>query len=172
MSTSTVSSGTCGNSGISRSGMLSVRDGRRMRTGTPWTMRMLAESGDKRTSMRIWTSGLRLNIKMIFSGVGFHYKDKTVVRPSYLYNGNSLASKTVSLNWEDSQNAKHDVGSMTGWIAQFICWNQKYAGITMSITWLMTPWLLASPGHQQRWYDCVNRPMPATGKLTQLPTPS
>ena len=30
----------------------------------------------------------------------FHYKDKTVVRPSYLYNGNSYAGRTASLCWD------------------------------------------------------------------------
>ena len=32
-----------------------------------------------------------------------HYKDWTVVRPSYLYNGNSYTSKTASLYWDGSQ---------------------------------------------------------------------
>ena len=30
----------------------------------------------------------------------FHYKDTTVVRPSYLYHGNSFIGKTVSLYWD------------------------------------------------------------------------
>ena len=30
----------------------------------------------------------------------FHYKDMTVVRPSYLYNGNPYIGKTASLYWE------------------------------------------------------------------------
>ena len=28
----------------------------------------------------------------------------------------------------------------------------EYAGRTKSIPWLLMPWLLASPGHQQPWY--------------------
>ena len=31
----------------------------------------------------------------------FHYKYKTVVRPSYLYNGNSYTGKTTSLYWDE-----------------------------------------------------------------------
>ena len=29
-----------------------------------------------------------------------HYKDKTVMRPSYLYDGNSYTGKTTSLYWD------------------------------------------------------------------------
>ena len=28
----------------------------------------------------------------------------------------------------------------------------KYCGQTWSISWLLMPWLLVSPGHQQQWY--------------------
>ena len=28
----------------------------------------------------------------------------------------------------------------------------SYLGLTWSISWLLMPWLLASPGHQQPWY--------------------
>ena len=28
----------------------------------------------------------------------------------------------------------------------------SYIGLTRSISWLLMPWLLASPGHQQPWY--------------------
>ena len=37
----------------------------------------------------------------------------------------------------------------------FWCWNQnilEYLGQYCSTTWLLMPWLLASPGHQQPWY--------------------
>ena len=34
--------------------------------------------------------GVRFNIKTVFPGMNFHYKDKTVVRPSYLSNGNPI----------------------------------------------------------------------------------
>ena len=39
----------------------------------------------------------RLNIKAVFPGMGFHYKDKTVASPSYLYNGNAYTGKSPSL---------------------------------------------------------------------------
>ena len=29
---------------------------------------------------------------------------------------------------------------------------QSYLGLTRSISWLLMPWLLTSPGHQQPWY--------------------
>ena len=29
---------------------------------------------------------------------------------------------------------------------------ESYLGLTRSISWLLMPWLLASPGHQQPWY--------------------
>ena len=31
-------------------------------------------------------------------------------------------------------------------------WGPSYLGITRSISWLLMPWLLTSPGHQQTWY--------------------
>ena len=47
-------------------------------------------------------SGPHLNIKMVFTGMEiFHYKDKMVMKPSYLYNGNPYTGKTASLNWDD-----------------------------------------------------------------------
>ena len=41
----------------------------------------------------------RLNVKTFFQLWYFHYKDKTFVRPSYLYNGNSYTGKMISLYW-------------------------------------------------------------------------
>ena len=40
-----------------------------------------------------------LNIKTVFRLWDFHYKDKTVVRPSYLYNGNPYTGDTY-LYWD------------------------------------------------------------------------
>ena len=31
-------------------------------------------------------------------------------------------------------------------------WGPSYLGLTRSISWLLMPWLLTSPGHQQPWY--------------------
>ena len=31
-------------------------------------------------------------------------------------------------------------------------WGPSYLGLTRSISWLMMPWLLTSPGHQQPWH--------------------
>ena len=54
----------------------------------------------------IW-AGPRLNIKRVFQVHGyFHYKDKTVVRPSYLYYGNPNTGKMTSLYWDGPQNPK------------------------------------------------------------------
>ena len=42
-----------------------------------------------------------VSIKRYFSRYGiFHYNDKTVVRPSYLYNGNSYTGETITLFWD------------------------------------------------------------------------
>ena len=44
----------------------------------------------------LWRPGACLNIKMSSWQYGnSHYKDKTVSRPSYLYNGNPIPGKTV-----------------------------------------------------------------------------
>ena len=43
--------------------------------------------------------------KTVFLGMGiFHYKDKTVVRPSYLYNGNAYTGKTI-FSWDGTLEA-------------------------------------------------------------------
>ena len=34
----------------------------------------------------------------------------------------------------------------------FNMWGRSYLSLTRSISWLLMPWLLASPGHQQPWY--------------------
>ena len=39
--------------------------------------------------------GVRFNLKRVFPGMDFHCKDKTIVSPSYLYNGNSYTGKTA-----------------------------------------------------------------------------
>ena len=31
-------------------------------------------------------------------------------------------------------------------------WAPSYLGLTRSLSWLLMPWLLTSPGHQQPWY--------------------
>ena len=31
-------------------------------------------------------------------------------------------------------------------------WGPSYFGLTRSISWLLMPWLLTSPGHEQPWY--------------------
>ena len=31
-------------------------------------------------------------------------------------------------------------------------WGPSYLGLTRSVSWLLMPWLLTSPGHQQPWY--------------------
>ena len=44
-----------------------------------------------------------LNIKLV-PGTDFHDKDKTVMRPSYLYNGNPYTGKNTSLYWDGPQD--------------------------------------------------------------------
>ena len=46
--------------------------------------------------------GSRLNINMVLYGDS-HYKDKMVVRPSYLYNGNPYTGKMIYLYWDVPQ---------------------------------------------------------------------
>ena len=46
---------------------------------------------------QVRTSGTRLNIKTIYQLWDFYYKDKMVVRPSYLYTRNPYTDKTASL---------------------------------------------------------------------------
>ena len=48
--------------------------------------------------------GLRVNIKTVLPGYrNSHIKDKTVSRPSYIYNGNFYADKTALIDWDGSR---------------------------------------------------------------------
>ena len=42
----------------------------------------------------------------------------------------------------------------------------SYLGLTRSISWLLMPWLLASPGHQQPWYSLcrISRSLSYSGR--------
>ena len=48
----------------------------------------------------------------------FHYKDKTMVRPSYLYNGNPYVGNIVSVYW-------YDPGAVFKWTHFSILVHQK-----------------------------------------------
>ena len=54
-----------------------------------------SNTGKKRLSC--WKSGAHFNIKTTFLSLYMdsHYKDKIVLRPSYLYNGNSYTSMMI-----------------------------------------------------------------------------
>ena len=43
---------------------------------------------------------------------------------------------------------------------------KSYPGLTSSLSWMLLPWFLASPGHQQPWYWLLipGRSFPYTGK--------
>ena len=42
--------------------------------------------------------------------------------------------------------------SWTDYSLRLSMWGPSYLGLIRSISWLLMPWLLASPGHQQPWY--------------------
>ena len=49
-------------------------------------------------------AGSRLNVEELsYQDKNYHYKDKTVMRPSYLYNGNSYPGKTAFSYWDNPQ---------------------------------------------------------------------
>ena len=52
-----------------------------------------------------WSLGPYLNMKTVFPSHAwdFHYRNKTVVRPSYLYDENSYTSKAIHLYWDGPQ---------------------------------------------------------------------
>ena len=65
----------------------------------------------------------------------FHYKDKTVVRPSYLYNGNSYSGKTTSVHWHGPrslaiQNKTYELN----WYIRGLCCT--FPGFFLVIDWL------------------------------------
>ena len=64
-------------------------------------------------------TGPRRNIKTVSPGMGdFHYKDKTVVTMSCLYNGDSSTGKTISIYWDNTRHMTADnlidIGSGNG----------------------------------------------------------
>ena len=49
-----------------------------------------------------------LNIKTVFPGMGFPYKDKAVIRPSYIYNGSPYTHKTTyQFHWDGPRGPSH-----------------------------------------------------------------
>ena len=68
----------------------------------------------------LYNTGARLNTKAVFPGMDFRYKDKTVVRPSYLCYGNSYSGKAISSliarfmgpTWGPSGAGRTQVGPM------------------------------------------------------------
>ena len=90
-------------------GLQSLRHMIRTTTGEPWVL-VRPRARDTLTDLAPYlllqqtTPGPHLNIKMVVFRYGdFHYQDRTVVRPSYLWNGNSYTGKMPSLYWDNSQ---------------------------------------------------------------------
>ena len=50
------------------------------------------------------------------------------------------------------QSADWSVSRWDCWLLTLNVRGPSYLGLTRSISWLLMPWLLASPGHQQPWY--------------------
>ena len=49
-------------------------------------------------------TGPRFNIKTVFPGMDFHYKDDAIVRPSSIHNGNPCTDKTEYSYWNSLLN--------------------------------------------------------------------
>ena len=65
--------------------------------------------------------GLRVNIKTVLPGYrNSHIKDKTVLRPSYLYNGNFYADKTAFIHWDGSRGPNLMRVNFPAWISNYI----------------------------------------------------
>ena len=76
-----------------------------------------------------------------------HCGDKTILRSSYLHNGISYTGKMISLYWIRAQMTSIIIGVMLTPLVLTL----KYCGIYKSLPWLVMPWLLSLPGHQQLW---------------------
>ena len=60
-----------------------------------------------------WNTGPRLNIKIFSRYDGWHFnKDQTVVRTSYLYNGNLYTGMRISSYWNDHPH----LGFVSPWV--------------------------------------------------------
>ena len=88
-------------------------------------------------------AGPCLNIKMIYFQVwDFHYKDKTVVRPSYVLDGNLHVGKT-SLYWDAPPPPPpppwflHEIRTPNAWISNYILW------YSMGYDYMYLPWTQA-----------------------------
>ena len=72
-----------------------LTDGLAPNAARPWASTVLTKKLD------LFPPWGPLNIKTVFSRYGdSHVKNKTIVRLSYLYNGNSYTDKTTSLYWD------------------------------------------------------------------------
>ena len=77
-------------------------------------------SGDYQGPISIWIP--------YFWYVDFRHEDKTVVRPSYLYDGNCHTDKTASLYWDNPRNffLKYSLYEIFAWISNNTCSNLWY----------------------------------------------
>ena len=99
---------------------------------------------------------LRLNIKTVFPGIGISMLKTRRSRDRLIFNRAIpiLVRRHLCIKTSPGIVIKH-------WLSQYLNWplpfNPKRAGteltgLTRSISWLLMPWLLTSPGHQQPWY--------------------
>ena len=103
-----------------------------------------------------------------------HYLIRKYVWKLYFSNASSVIfpCHVISVTTAWSCNASNKIASEFS-VPRSICWRQHrqvsdrglleavltlnvrgstYLGLTRSVSWLLMPWLLSSPGHQQPWY--------------------
>ena len=105
--------------------------------GYLWDATMWYESDPRMIEYEYWInpSGPWCDIKLTsYQCRKFHCGDKTILRPSYLHNELSYTGKMTPLYW---------IGALV--------LKPQYPRITRSETWLLMPWLHASPEPQQPW---------------------
>ena len=76
----------------------------------------------------------------------------------YVFPDQMISSKTTLLGQDPSKSHSNPSRPTVTVICSFCEINPQHAGgpsflgLTRSISWLLMPWLLTSPGHQQPWY--------------------
>ena len=80
---------------------------------------------------------------LIISNVLWEILKKSVIDMSLEMNNLRLQLSLPGCN----ELMAHCMGKLT-----LNVWGPSYLGLTRSISWLLMPWLLTLPGHQQPWY--------------------
>ena len=125
---------------------------------------MFAKRGQKSSSV-IETSGPLSDSKtcykcILLKWILYCFLEMYLYNPWYVQNNQALPLRlnaTIYLDWilvfwTVAHDYWHALWKWPPYVLSLDVRGPSYLGLTRSVSWLLMPWLLALPGHQQPWY--------------------